>query len=75
MDTLFDDLATDIYRERVMRARACSPGSKMLDGPRLSEYACELARSGIRRQFPGFDEAGVQAELKRRLALADRLQD
>ena len=39
-------------------------------GLRLHEFACELARAGIRHQYPDADEAGVERLLRRRLELA-----
>ena len=46
---------------------------KFLAGPELFDFACELARAGIRDQNPGADEAQVEALLRERLALARRL--
>jgi hypothetical protein len=36
------------------------------------ELNCDVAREGIRRQFPGADEAEVERQLRRRLELARR---
>ena len=36
----------------------------------LHELACDLAREGIRRQFPGASNAEVEQHLRHRLALA-----
>jgi hypothetical protein len=33
----------------------------------LHELSCDLAREGIRRQFPAADEAEVEAHLRRRI--------
>ncbi len=35
----------------------------------LHRLACAVAEAGIRRQFPGADEAAVQHELRRRIEL------
>ena len=36
----------------------------------LHDLACDLAREGIRRQFPDADERTVEQELRRRITLA-----
>jgi hypothetical protein len=38
----------------------------------LHELSCELAREGIRQQFPQADEAEIERQLRRRLELARR---
>ena len=67
------ELADEIYRERVLRARRTPIEQKILAGPELFELACEFTRAGIRHQNPGVDEARVEAMLRERLALARRL--
>lgn len=68
------ELIDEIYRSKVLRARAMSPEERMLDGPRLFEMGCEITRAGIRAQHPNADEAEVERILKDRLALARRLE-
>jgi hypothetical protein len=36
----------------------------------LHEFACDVAREGIRRQFPGADDEQVERELRRRIELS-----
>ncbi|MBX7071577.1 MAG: hypothetical protein K1X71_00405 [Pirellulales bacterium] len=36
----------------------------------LHEFACNVARAGIRRQFPDADDAEVERELRRRIELS-----
>lgn len=36
----------------------------------LHEFACNVARAGIRRQFPHADDAEVERELRRRIELS-----
>jgi len=36
----------------------------------LHEFACNLARAGIRRQFPGVDVEEVERHLRRRIELS-----
>jgi hypothetical protein len=67
------ELADDIYRERVLRARRTPIEQKILAGPELFDFACQITRAGIRDQNPGADEAQVEALLRERLALARRL--
>ena len=69
------ELIDEIYREKVLRARAMSPEEKLLDGPRLFEMGCEISKSGIRAQYPDADEAEVLRILKDRLKLARRLEE
>ena len=73
MDSI-KDLADDIYRERVLRARATPPEEKLLAGPRLFEQACRIMIDGIRHQFPDADENRVLEILRERLALSRRLE-
>lgn len=62
-------LADALYREEVARARAMSPGEKLLEGPRLFERACRVMADGIRHRHPDLagDEvrAMVVAQMKR----------
>ena len=68
------ELADEIYRERVLRARTTPIDQKFLAGADLFEYACRLTCDGIRHQNPGIDEAQVQQILRERLALRRRLE-
>lgn len=36
----------------------------------LHEFACNVAREGIRRQFPDADETEVERQLRRRIELS-----
>ena len=67
-------LADDLYRERVERARRMSPEEKLYGGPRLFEQSCRIMRDGIRHQFPEADESRVTEILRERLALIRRLE-
>lgn len=68
------ELLDDIFRERVLRARQTPPEEKLLDGPRLFDWACRITMAGIRHQFPEADEQQVKEILVQRLALARRLE-
>ncbi len=69
------DLADEIYRAKVLQARAMSPDEKVLAGIQLFELACEITRAGIRSENPDADEAEVEAILASRLALRRRLEN
>ena len=69
------ELIDELYRERVLRARAMSPQDKLLAGPRLFDFACRVTADGIRARFPEADEEEVQKILRERLALARRLEE
>ena len=68
------ELIDDLYRERVLRARATPPEEKLLDGARLFDLACRVMADGIRDQFPDADEELVQQLIRRRLDLLRRLE-
>jgi hypothetical protein len=67
-------LVDELYRERVLRARATPLEEKLLDGPRLFEFACRVMTDGIRDENPDADEAVVQQILARRLDLLRKLE-
>jgi hypothetical protein len=68
------ELAADIYRKRVARARQRPVALKILDGAELFDFACEVSKAGIRSQFPDYSEDQVMQELRRRLAIGKRLE-
>jgi hypothetical protein len=49
--------------------RAMTGEQRLAIALRLHELACELARAGIRRQWPDADAAAVEQLLRERLAL------
>ena len=68
-------LQNAIYIERVLRARRTPMDEKILDGLRLFDMNCAMAKSGIRSQFPQFTEEQVEQEFRRRLAIARKIDD
>jgi hypothetical protein len=60
-------LATDIFRDKILRARRESPGEKFLDSLKLFDFACSWTEAGIRAQFPQADNAEVKRILRERL--------
>jgi len=68
-------LIDDIYRDRVVRARAASPEEKLLDGPRLFDRVCRIMKDGIRMHYPDANEEEVRRILLQRLAIAEKLEE
>jgi hypothetical protein len=62
------------FQARVQRAAAMSMAERIMAGPELFDYACEIARAGIRQQWPDADEVQVREELERRLRVAQALE-
>jgi hypothetical protein len=68
------EIGDQIFRERILRARAMDPAEKLSAGFELFEYACGITRAGIRSQNPQADDAEVERILAERLALRQRLE-
>ena len=68
------ELIDDIFRERVLRARAKSIEDKFLAGAQLFEEVCQRMAAGLRAENPGADEATIAQLLERRLDLLRRLR-
>jgi hypothetical protein len=60
-------LADALYREEVARARAMSPGEKLLEGPRLFGRAYRLMADGVRHRHPGLDDDAVLVQVQTQL--------
>jgi hypothetical protein len=73
-DAQIQRLAEQLYRERVVEARAMPPEEKLLAGEELFEYACSITLAGIRNQFPGVSEEECLRMLEERLDLRDRME-
>lgn len=68
------ELVDSIYREKVLRARRRAPESKLIDGPEIFEYACEVARAGIRAQNPVATDDEIERLLRRRIRIGEQLE-
>lgn len=68
-------LQDDLFRSKVQRARRMSLDERLMEGLRLFDRGVSLMRDGIRGQHPEFDEAQIEREVHRRLAIAKRLDD
>ena len=67
------ELAAALYREEVVRARAMSPGERLLEGPRLFDRACRLMADGIRHRHPDFDDDAVRTQVEAQLTRLETL--
>ena len=70
----FQPLADAIYRDRVLRARRTPPEKRILEGPRLFDYACAITMAGLRSQNPQASEAELRVALRNRLSLGRKLK-
>lgn len=70
-----DKLIAHLDREDIEQARRMTFAQKFLAGAELFDYACAITRSGIRWQNPTFRDEQVMAELRRRVALDERLAE
>ena len=78
MSTVDDDtkrLIDSIFIEKLLRGRRTPMDDKILDGARLFDMTCGIARGSIRSQFPNFTDDQVDQELDRRLAITRRIAD
>ena len=73
MSNEFQALADELYRERVLRARRVPAEERILDGPRLFDYACAITLSGLRHEMPTATDSELRLALRRRLELARQL--
>ena len=69
------ELADELFRERVERARRMTEEQKLLAGPQLFDFACRFTCAGIRHQFPGATEEDVRRILRERLEIGRRLEN
>lgn len=62
----------DALQKQIEAYRRMTPDERQAVGFELSEFAREMAREGIRSQYPGATPEDVDRELKRRVMLAHR---
>jgi hypothetical protein len=60
----------DALRRQIERYRAMTGQQRLKIALDLHEFACDLARTGIRRQFPDADAEQVEHHLRRRIELS-----
>jgi hypothetical protein len=57
---------------QIERYRAMTGNERLKIALDLHEFACNVARDGIRRQFPAADAEEVEQHLRRRIELSRR---
>jgi hypothetical protein len=67
----FQTSADALYWQKVEQARRVPPEERMLEGIRMFDRECEKMRDEIRKASPGYSEADVSQEIRRRLKEAD----
>jgi hypothetical protein len=60
----------DALQEQIRRYRRMTGEERLLIALRLHELSCDVAREGIRRQYPGATPEEVERHLRHRLELA-----
>ena len=72
----FQPLIDDIFREKVLRARAEKvAGSLSLSGIILFEEVVERMRIGLRGERPEATEEEIESEIRRRLEIKRKLDE
>ncbi len=67
-------LVDELFRAKVLAARAMPPEEKLLAGARLFDRSCRLMADGIRHEYPDADQRKVREILAERLAVIRRLE-
>ncbi len=69
------ELARQLDREKILRARAMTVAEKFRAGSELFEDACDITRAGIRSRHPAWDGEAIERELLRRLEIGRRNEE
>jgi hypothetical protein len=69
------ELLAQLDREDIEQARRMTPAQRFWAGGELFDEACRWTLAGIRHQHPGISEGEALAELRRRLAVAQEMED
>jgi hypothetical protein len=59
---------------QIERYRQMTGEERLAIALRLHELSCDVAREGIRRQFPDADAATVEKKLRERISLAHKIK-
>ena len=70
-----DRLAREIYRDKVLRARARSMDERMRDGLECFDLSCRLMADGVRHQFKLQDETAILQKVRERLDIIRRIEE
>ena len=68
------ELTGELFWDKVRAAKLMSDEDRFFAGARLFEQVCRVMSDGIRDEFPQADEQQVLRILRKRLALARRLE-
>jgi hypothetical protein len=68
------ELADQIFRDRILRARRESPGQKLFDSLELFDFACGWTEAGIRNEYALASDEEVKRLLRKRLNLQRKLE-
>jgi hypothetical protein len=69
------ELIEQLRREDIEQARAMTPEQRLTAGGELFDTACRWTLAGICRDHPGISDAEALQELRRRVALARKLEE
>ena len=75
MEPATANLDDALFREKVLRARQQTPSEKWGICFELHELAIATMQAGIAAQHPDLDDAGIAAELDRRLRIRRQIEE
>jgi hypothetical protein len=62
----------DALQKQIERYRGMTGEERLQIALDLHAFSCDVAREGIRRQFPAADDATIEQLLRQRISLAHR---
>ena len=68
------ELIDELYMDKVRQARAMTEKQRLEAGGELFDYACAISECGIRSDRPDATAEEVLAEVRRRVAIGERLE-
>lgn len=69
------DLPQAIFHSKIAKAKRATMDQNLADGPMLFDQSVRLMRDAIRTEHPEFSDAQIQGEVRRRLRIAQRIDD
>ena len=69
------ELLARLEREDIEQARRMTPAQQFWAGGELFDEACRWTLAGIRHQHPGISEEEALIELRRRIAIAEEIEN
>jgi hypothetical protein len=69
------ELIDELTREDIVQARNTPPSVKLRAGGDRFDDACRWMLAGIQREYPHITESAAMDELRRRLRMAEALED